>query len=60
MTDLRPCAVLITFQPEPATAENIALLRPQVEDLIVVDNGSSESGLIMLREASVAWKFTLV
>ena len=52
--------MVVTFQSEPATLDNIALLRPQVDDLIVVDNGSSKQAVVMLREASVVWNLTLV
>jgi rhamnosyltransferase len=39
---------------------NLAKLRTQVEGLVVVDNGSTEGQLVMLREASREYSFTLI
>lgn len=34
------CAVVVTFHPSLSLAENLAALRSQVEELVVVDNGT--------------------
>ena len=35
------CAVVVTFFPQPDTADNLLALAPQVGRLLIVDNGSS-------------------
>ncbi|HEY0759332.1 MAG TPA: glycosyltransferase family 2 protein [Acidisarcina sp.] len=57
---IRIAAVMVTFNPELATVTNVALLLQQVEELIVVDNGSTPSSLTMLREARDHYAFTLI
>jgi rhamnosyltransferase len=37
----RVCAVIVTYNPRPTFIDNIAALRPQVDHVVVVDNGSS-------------------
>ena len=56
----RVCAVVITFHPQPDTLMNLATLRPQVEGLVVVDNGSGAEAIASLRAASQALIFTLI
>lgn len=52
---------MVTYHPgSEVVAENIARLRPQVQTLIVVDNGSPEAALSALRTASDKMKFLLV
>ena len=46
------CAVIVTFRPRAQDFVNLAKLRPQVEKLVVVDNGSSDQALQQLRMAS--------
>jgi rhamnosyltransferase len=41
-TDLRIGAVLVTYQPDNAVFENIVKLTEQVNELVVVDNGSPQ------------------
>ena len=43
------CAVLVTFRPNEAVEANLAAIRPQVESLVVVDNGSSNQSVSWLR-----------
>jgi rhamnosyltransferase len=54
------CAVVVTFSPRPEDLGNLAKVRPQVEDLVVVDNGSSEEKLQLLRTARQELNFALI
>jgi rhamnosyltransferase len=54
------CAVIVTFRPCAQDFANLAKLRPQVEKLVVVDNGSSDQALQQLRTASLALNFELI
>lgn len=49
LTD-RVCAVIISYNPGPTIFENIAALADQVDEVIVVDNGSSDDALSRLSE----------
>ena len=49
MEKMRVCAIVITFHPEVEVLGNLTQLRPQVDDLVVVDNGSSAKELEPLR-----------
>jgi rhamnosyltransferase len=54
------CAVIVAFRPRVEDLGNLADVRPQVQDLVVVDNGSPEETLKSLRAASRVWKFVLI
>jgi len=54
------CAVIITFHPQPAALENLAKVRPQVEGLVVVDNGSPPESLAPFHAAMREKNFTLI
>ena len=54
------CAVIVSFQPRPEDLGNLAKIRPQVEKLVVVDNGSSVEKLRLLRRASQELDFELI
>jgi rhamnosyltransferase len=54
------CAVIVTFRPRAEDLENLAKVRPQVEDLVVVDNGSPAETLLLLRAASRDLTFVLI
>jgi rhamnosyltransferase len=54
------CAVIVAFRPRVEDLGNLAEVRPQVQDLVVVDNGSSEETLTLLRTASRQLKFILI
>jgi rhamnosyltransferase len=54
------CGVVVTFRPKPEDLENFAKLRPQVQRLVVVDNGSPEEKRAVLRTTSRACDFTLL
>jgi rhamnosyltransferase len=45
MVDNGVCAVIITFRPPAVVPGNLAKARPQVQGLVVVDNGSSPEAL---------------
>ncbi|MFI5420835.1 MAG: glycosyltransferase family 2 protein [Nitrososphaerales archaeon] len=60
MHDNSICAVIVTFQPSQDVLENFIKIRAQVEDLVVVDNGSSEYALDWLVVASHKMNFTLI
>ena len=44
----RVCAVIVTYNCTSDLAQNVALLRPQVETLLIVDNGSRPESLQVL------------
>jgi len=54
------CAVIVAFRPRVEDLGNLGKVRPQVQDLVVVDNGSPEETLKALRTASRALNFFLI
>lgn len=60
MIERSVCGIVVTFRPKSEDLENFAKLRPQVQGLVVVDNGSPEETRAMLRTASRACGFTLL
>lgn len=54
------CAVIVTFRPVEAHLDNAIQARPQVQKMVIVDNGSSEQALAPFRAARDKWDFTLV
>jgi rhamnosyltransferase len=54
------CAVVVTYHPNASVLDNLAAIRPQVQGLVVVDNGSSEEQLNHLRLAAREVEFTLI
>jgi rhamnosyltransferase len=54
------CAVVVTYRPDDEVLDNFGAIRPQVEGLVVVDNGSSEEKRNRLRRAAREMKFTLI
>ena len=48
----RVCAVLVTYHPDTGFPERLHLLTPQVAEVIIVDNGSAEDGVALLRRAT--------
>ncbi len=60
MTSGKVCAVVVTFRPGPADLDHLVRIRPQVEDLVVVDNGSAGAAIEQLRALSEALCFTLI
>jgi rhamnosyltransferase len=60
MNENAVCAVIVTFRPGPEALGNLAKVRPQVQGLVVVDNGSSEEALAPFRAASKDHDFALI
>ena len=54
------CAVIVTFRPAIEDLGNLAKVRLQAESLVVVDNGSPEEQLHLLRAASHELDFALI
>lgn len=54
------CAVIVTFFPDPDVLENFSKVRPQVQGLVVVDNGSPDSTVSLLRDASATIGFEFI
>jgi rhamnosyltransferase len=54
------CAVIVTFRPRLEDLGNLARVRSQVQSLVVVDNGSPEDKLRLLRTKSRELNFTLI
>lgn len=54
------CAVVVTFHPDIDVLENLSALRPQVQGLVVVDNGSSVEQVVFLRSAASQIGFSLI
>jgi rhamnosyltransferase len=60
MNDPKICAVLISFHPSEQLISNIAILRPQVQGLVIVDNGSTQDELARVRASSTQLDFNVV
>lgn len=54
------CAVVVTYHPDDVVLENLVAIRPQVQGLLVVDNGSSEERRNRLRRGARDVGFTLI
>jgi rhamnosyltransferase len=54
------CAVIITFHPQISVLDNLAKVRPQVDGLVVVDNGSLPESLAPFRAVAGEMDFTLI
>jgi rhamnosyltransferase len=54
------CAVMVTYHAGAETLENIRIVLPQVQALVVVDNGSAAGETASLRESSQAFGFQLI
>jgi rhamnosyltransferase len=54
------CAVVVTYHPDSEFPERLARILPQVSALVIVDNGSNEAELKMLREILALPSITLV
>ena len=54
------CAVVVTYHPDSEFPGRLARILPQVGALVIVDNGSNETELKMLREISDNPSITLV
>lgn len=47
---INTCAVVVTYHPDPALFDRLKLLFPQVQRMVIVDNGSSDEAVSRLRE----------
>jgi len=54
------CAVMVTYHAGVETLENIRKVLPQVQTLVVVDNGSATGETVSLRESSQSFGFQLI
>ncbi|HEY1660294.1 MAG TPA: glycosyltransferase family 2 protein [Candidatus Sulfotelmatobacter sp.] len=60
MTAKPVCAVIVTYHPTAKMLENVSVVLPQVQGLVVVDNGSSSDELQPLRLKSQTLGFQLI
>jgi rhamnosyltransferase len=54
------CAVLVTYHPDPGFTERVGLVLRQIGTLVIVDNGSGETELEMLRRLGTNPSITLI
>jgi rhamnosyltransferase len=54
------CAIFTTYKPGSDIIQNVTAIAPQVEYVVVVDNGSSAKATSLLREASAELGFNLI
>jgi rhamnosyltransferase len=54
------CAVVVTFHPRSSDIENMRIVRGQVQELVVIDNGSSQPELEKLRSVKCEESFELI
>jgi rhamnosyltransferase len=54
------CAIVVTYHPDVEFAGRLGRILPQVGALIIVDNGSSEATIPMLRECAKDPRVTLI
>jgi rhamnosyltransferase len=59
-SDERVSAIVVTFHPSREHLQNLAQIRAQVDELIVVDNGSTDEVLLQMRNAAQDTGFTLI
>jgi rhamnosyltransferase len=60
MTTQPVCAVMVTYHPDAAMLENMSNIRGQVQELVVVDNGSNADEVRALRITSRDLSFHLI
>ncbi len=46
----RVCAIIVTYHPQLSIIENVERLRPQVTEIVVIDNGSAAKSEILLSQ----------
>src|SRR5277367_2887275 len=54
------CAVLVTYHPDSELPARLSRMAPQVGALVIVDNGSAETELRMLRELAADPRIHLI
>lgn len=52
MSENNVCAIVVTFHPDEDVLDNLSKLLGQVQSLVVVDNGSPQASIHLLRAAS--------
>lgn len=60
LIDRAVCAVIVTYHPTASMIEKLPKVLVQVQELVVVDNGSDTDELVRLRSASKAFGFHLI
>jgi rhamnosyltransferase len=60
MIENNVCAIVVTFHPDVDVFENLSKLRAQVQALVVVDNGSAEKSIGLLRAEALQLGFELI
>lgn len=60
MTPQSVCAVIVTYGPGSTILDHISKVLQQVQDLIVVDNGSNDDVLGRIRAARSTFRFQLI
>lgn len=60
MSSASVCAVVVTFHPDEDVFANLVIVRPQVENLVVIDNGSTEDELRPLRAFAATYTFEVI
>src|SRR5271168_1767581 len=58
--DERVSAIVVTFHPGTEHLQNLAQIRAQVDELIVVDNGSTGQELRQIRLSTSRYGYTLI
>ena len=54
------CAVVVTYHPDNGFPARLSRIVPQLDATVIVDNGSSDAELRMLRELSTYPSVTLI
>jgi rhamnosyltransferase len=54
------CAIVITYHPTLSMIENLSAICSQVDEMVVVDNGSNSEALDSLRRTSQNLRFSLI
>src|ERR1700723_4483391 len=54
------CAVLVTYHPDPELPARLSRMAPQVGAIVIVDNGSADAELRMLRELAADPRIHLI
>src|ERR1700761_1537560 len=60
MTERSVCAVVVTYHPKAEMLENLAKVAAQVQDIVVVDNGSNPASLGFLHATRFTYGFHLI
>jgi rhamnosyltransferase len=58
--DKHVCAVVVTYYPDEDVVKNLVALRPEVREIVVVDNGSPDRAVGVLRSSISSLRFKLI